>query len=66
MGRGKGSIHSYVSKVCKNDLLFAFKKCRWITVYSALNRIKYKLPFKLKLISYFKNGYCRYEDRCWR
>lgn len=28
MGRGKGGIHSYVSKVCTNDLLFAFKKCR--------------------------------------
>jgi ribosomal protein L16/L10AE len=27
MGRGKGNIKSYVSKVCKNDALFAFKKC---------------------------------------
>jgi hypothetical protein len=22
------------------------------------------MPFKLKLVSLFKNGYCRSEDRC--
>jgi ribosomal protein L16/L10AE len=27
MGRGKGNIKCYVSKICKNDAIFAFKKC---------------------------------------
>lgn len=64
MGRGKGNFKCYVSKISKNGAIFAFKRCKWLTAYIALNRIKYKLPFKLKLISFYKNGYCRYEDRC--
>lgn len=64
MGRGKGNINNYVCKVPKNKVLFAFRKCKWLTAYIALRRIKYKLPFKLKIVSRYKNGYCRYEDRC--
>ena len=28
MGRGKGNVKAYVSKVSKNDAIFAFKKCK--------------------------------------
>ena len=62
MGRGKGNVKCFVAKINKNDILFIFKKCNVIFVKSVLNRIKYKLPIKLKILYNFSNGYSRYED----
>jgi ribosomal protein L16/L10AE len=64
MGRGKGAVKGYYAKVCKNDLLFGFNNCKAYVIRTLINRLKYKMPFKLKLVSLFKNGYCRSEDRC--
>jgi len=66
MGRGKGTLHNYVSKVVINSILFVFKKINPILVSIFLKRIEFKLPVKLKVVSLYKNGYCRYEDRCFR
>lgn len=66
MGRGKGNIKGYICKIVKNDVLFGLNRCHRIIATAALHKIKNKLPFKLKLLHLYKNGYCGDEDRCRR
>jgi len=67
MGGGKGQIKAVVSKINQFDLLFKLlnisKNCARIIV----NKIKYKLPIKLELITCSEtNDYYRNKNKCCR
>lgn len=66
MGRGKGAIADYIYKLNKNNILFTFRNISLTMIKILINKIKYKLPVKLKLISLYKNGYCRNKDKLFR
>lgn len=66
MGRGKGAVADYIYKLKKNNILFAFRNISLTMIKILINKIKYKLPVKLKIISLYKNGYCRNKDKLFR
>lgn len=66
MGRGKGPIKKYLCKITKNSIMYIFRNASVFFVRAVLHKIQYKLPLKLKIVSIFRNGYCRNEDRNWR
>ena len=66
MGRGKGSVAEYVHKLHKNHLIFEFYEINNMVLKMLLKKISYKLPVKLKILSFHKNGYCRNKDRIFR
>lgn len=66
MGRGKGPIAGYIFKLHTNNIIFEFDLIDDIVLKIILNKIKYKLPVKLKSIIKYENGYCRNEDRIFR
>lgn len=66
MGRGKGSVSEYISKLHKNHSLFEFYDINNTILKMILKKIKYKLPVKLQLVKLYKNGYCRNKDQIIR
>lgn len=66
MGRGKGSVYNYVYKLRKNDILFEFTSITTTLLKLLIRKLKYKLPVKLKIVTRYKNDYCRNEDRLFR
>lgn len=66
MGRGKGSISEYIHKLHKNQFLFEFHDINSSVLKMLVKKIRYKLPVKLQILNFYKNGYCRNKDRLFR
>lgn len=57
MGKGKGPIDKYVEFINIFDCLFELKSISFLLAIKLLNKISYKLPFKVCLIDKNKNLY---------
>lgn len=57
MGKGKGAIEKHVEFINIFDCLFELKELSFLLAIKLLNKISYKLPFKVCLIDKNKNIY---------
>lgn len=51
MGKGKGSFKEMIFVTKKNQLLFEFKNISYDLFIQLFNKIKYKLPIKIKIFN---------------
>ena len=57
MGKGKGSIEKHVEFINIFDCIFELKEISFLLAIKLLNKISYKLPFKVCLMDSDKNMY---------
>nr|YP_010470425.1 ribosomal protein L16 [Tetraselmis marina]UVF37913.1 ribosomal protein L16 [Tetraselmis marina] len=52
MGKGKGSIHFWVVRICKGQILFEIDGVTEKQAYNAFSLIREKIPFPINFISF--------------
>lgn len=50
MGKGKGAVNSWIAKIRSGTMICEIKTNKYTTAIKALSSVKYKLPFKSKIL----------------